>query len=162
MKYRIGFIVVGVLLLVARLGQADTGTKGVIWQGTAANITVGVTSKVSLTLATDGEGSLTAIGNFDNRTLFGRFETTGRQLPQSPDGQETCLQFKGHLYLGDGDGSGFPQGTLTDFTLSLWVAEDGIIGIYHLGELFDRDYQQYGTLALRRHLPVPDHQDPDH
>jgi len=162
MKFRIGFIIVGVLLLFARLGQADTGTEGVVWQGTAANITVGVASEVSLTLATDGEGILTATGSFDNRTLFGRFETTGRQLPQSPDGQSTCLQFKGHMYLGDGDDSGFPQGTKTDFTLSLWVAEDGIIGIYHLGELFDRDYQQYGTLALRRHLSVPDHQDPDH
>ncbi len=150
MKYRIGFILVGLLLLVVHMGQAGTLSETVTWEGTAANITAGVASEVTLTLDTDGEGTLTASGNFDNRTLFGRFETTGRKLFPSPDGQATCLQFKGRIALGDGDGSGFPGGTKTDFILSLWVAEDGIIGIYHLGELFDRDYQQYGTLTFQK------------
>lgn len=114
-------------------------------QGTAANVTFAAQSAISLTLKYPTDTTLEAKGAFDNQSLFGRFEVSGTKIACP----RRCFHMRGKLHVGE-DGSGFPAGTSTDMTLTLWISDDEIVGVYHLGLLPGIEIQQDGMLMISK------------
>lgn len=119
-----------------------------LWTGVAHNLTVDQRSGVQLALRR-GAGGASAVGAFDNVQLFGRFDARGASDP-SCAGAEACLSLRGVILLGDGDGSGFPDHTLTTFTLTLRIRGSEAVGEYRIGALPGVEGEQRGTVSLRR------------
>lgn len=115
-------------------------------EGSAMNVSIGITAGVKIEIGTFSEEVLTANGAFDGTNLVGRFQTVGRALDCS-DGN-WCFQFQGAL-LGLEEG-GFPKGTSATFTLTLTVPKDGsaATGVYTLGPVPGVDFAQVGTVSV--------------
>ena len=163
MKFRRSIIVAAMLLLIVpaagqvvfgqdaeRPGFLETLDRGeeLILRGPSTNVTVNASDTVSFSIKKIGEDRYVTSGRFGGQSLFGGFSLPGRCLNGCFEKDYRCLQFTGELVLGN-DGSGFPSNTRTSFVLSLVVKPDQIAGVYRVGELMDRDYEQYGAIGVK-------------
>lgn len=115
--------------------------------GSVTNVTYGNVGGVAFhILSTDGGKTYRAVGAYDGKTLWGKFDLPGKVV--SSDGKATCLVFTGELLMGD-DGSGLPSGTKAEYVMSIMLGGEGAKGVYRLGKIPPTmDLEQYGTMDL--------------
>jgi hypothetical protein len=114
--------------------------------GTAANINCNKSTGLTFVVY-EKFGRLHADGRYDSVNLFGRFKSVEFFATRIED-DFVCIQFKGVFRLGD-DGSGFPSGTQTHYTMNILMTRDGAKGIYRIGKPDEGvDWEQYGDLDL--------------
>ncbi len=127
------------------LAQAEPGADRWNVQGVAFNAGVNASTGFEMILTQNADGVVTASGQYDNVNLYGRFLAIGAELPCAPPGR--CFQLRGSFEVGGEDGSGFPAGTTTSFTLTVALSAGQINSIYHIGALPTLDFEQYGTMV---------------
>ncbi len=121
--------------------------------GKVTNVTVGKTTGVTMKITKEGEAGYRAVGKYDSKKLFGRFNVPGKMLEADDTG--SCLQFKGDIEFGGNDGSGWPEGTKSAYVMSLYFTKKEVVGTYHISRLEGIDYDQYGTMKLSAHHLIP-------
>jgi hypothetical protein len=99
--------------------------------GTARDVATGVMDTVSMTITTTDGRSIRVQGATGSVRLFGRFEGFG-QLANCQGQGQYCYTTQGTLYLGD-DGSGFPSGTQTGFSMNIAIANNFVRTAYTTG-----------------------------
>ncbi|MBV6393815.1 MAG: hypothetical protein KPEEDBHJ_03059 [Anaerolineales bacterium] len=116
--------------------------------GTATNTTASRSSGVSFNITTNDNVTFYARGSFDSVNLFGRFDTSGKQV-SCENSQNVCFNFSGDVFLGD-DGSGYPTGTVTTYEMNIIIDKNNnATGTYIVGKLLpNKDYKQFGVLDL--------------
>lgn len=121
--------------------------------GQAHNVTVGISSGVTLQIARFADGSYVLSGAFDNVNLAGDVTGTGGP-PLYSDGVSACapgnecILFSGWITLDSR--AGFAEVTQSSFVLSLDLdaAQGQATGVYHVGPLPGFAFEQYGILRL--------------
>src|SRR5262245_16261570 len=114
-----------VLAAVAGLGllvptaAADEKNETIRLEGTVTNMTVGKSAGVKIQILFV-DGRMRAIGAFDNKNLYGKFDLPGQVVSKADE--SISLQFAGDLELGD-DGSNFPKGTKVRIVMTLSVTD---------------------------------------
>ncbi len=134
--------------------SADTSGQSTqyVLEGTATNATNYKTAGVNLTITMPGDNVYKCTGRFDEKTLFGRFELTGKKITSTDNPGATTLHFTGQINFGDNDGSNFDPGTTTTFTLSLVIFTDNATGTYIIDEIPNSswaDRKQNGLVTLK-------------
>jgi hypothetical protein len=114
----------------------------IVLQGVAYNVTANASTGFTATLTVASDGTVSATGDFDDINLFGAFAVSGVSIVC--DGQ--CFQLTGDFIVGGADGSGFPEGTRANFTLSLAITGTTVRGVYHIDVMPGITMPQYGIL----------------
>ncbi len=100
------------------------------FEGKAKNLQSQFASDVWMTIQTDENSTFQVIGQFDNVTLFGRFNLPGKTI-ECPEAStfNRCLHFSGKIAIGH-DGSNFPSRTRIQFEIWINMSNSSATGRY--------------------------------
>ncbi len=130
-----------------QMGNYIFSSKPVELTGSVLNLTVNRSARVSMRI-TYLKGEVRAIGSYDNKNLFGKFNVLGEVIYLSEGKEPSSLQFEGDLLLGN-DGSGFPPGMKGHYVMTLSFNPSLIRGVYEVSNLAPyMPINQYGILDL--------------
>jgi hypothetical protein len=119
-------------------------------EGYAINYTANFkSSKVKCIIYSDNLVTFKCIGQYDNITLFGSFDMSGK-LGEVGDESYKISFDKGTVLLGN-DNSGYPFNTELSHTLNLSVYSDVVYGYYYINETLPYNKeQQKGEIMLKK------------
>lgn len=119
--------------------------------GVVTNVAFGVSEHVRMSVTQTDAKTYRAVGNYDCKTLFGRFDVPGTVIHS--EGNDRCVQFTGDIEIGGNDNSGVSEVLKLPYVMTLYFSQAGAKGVYHIGPApsLGADFPQYGTMDLAVH-----------